>query len=325
MKLNLDWGYWVTTFSTPCNGIDFLCAMRFLLPFVLLFTGCATAQQGSGGKAIPFDLRKPTQVFELPANLTEISALTDVDPETIACVHDESAAIYLLSTSTGRILDSAVFAGPADMEGLTRVGDEFFALRSDGLVYRLGDKAAGFVLRDTFRIALPNKNIEGLGFDERSGMVLISPKDLVKSSKEGKDERTIHAIDPQAISMSPRAVLRLSLSKLEQEAMAKGIVIPRENKGKSKEKSPLKLRYSSVAVHPSSGYYYLLSAVDRTLLVVDRGGHLVDLVLLDRKLLPKAEGITFTSNGDLWLSSEGKGRSPVLVRYAAIAKQPAKN
>jgi uncharacterized protein YjiK len=70
-------------------------------------------------------------------------------------------------------------------------------------------------------------------------------------------------------------------------------------------------------VHPSTNsHYYLLSAVDRNLLVVDRQGNLIDLVTLDVKLLPKPEGITFMANGDMWLSSEGKGRTPVLVRYA---------
>ncbi|TXI77080.1 MAG: hypothetical protein E6Q44_14260 [Flavobacteriales bacterium] len=302
----------------------FLCPMRTLLPFLMLVSACAAAQKGSPGKAIPYDMRDPAQVFELPSQLNEISALTDVDAETIACVHDESASIYFLSTRTGRILDSVAFAGPADMEGLTRVGNEFFALRSDGLVYRLGDRASGMAVRDTFRLAIPNRNIEGLGYDDRSGMVLVSPKDLQKGSKAGKDERLIHAIDPHATAMAPRAALRLSLDRLEREAEALGIEVPKDTKGKGKAKSALKLRYSSVAVDPTNGHYYLLSAVDRTLLVVDRSGSLVDLVFLDPKLLPKAEGITFTPDGAMWLSSEGKGRSPVLVRYALKKERSAK-
>ncbi|HNK69711.1 MAG TPA: hypothetical protein PKH36_13380, partial [Flavobacteriales bacterium] len=62
----------------------------------------------------------------------------------------------------------------------------------------------------------------------------------------------------------------------------------------------------------------LLSAVDRTLLVVDRAGKLIALEQLDEELLPKPEGITFLTNGDLVLSSEGKGGTPVIVRYAYL-------
>ena len=77
----------------------------------------------------------------------------------------------------------------------------------------------------------------------------------------------------------------------------------------------VKLRLSSVAVHPATGHYYLLSAVDRLLLVVDRSARLVALEQLDAGLLPKPEGITFLPNGDLVLSSEGKGSAPVIARY----------
>lgn len=289
--------------------------MRNAFVTLLLLSGCATAQPDRLAHFVPYDMDRPTQVFELPPLLMEVSALTDVDDSTIACVHDESGSVYFLSTHTGAITDSANFAGPGDMEGLTRVGPNFFALRSDGLVYRLGDRASGLPVLDTFRIQLTNKNIEGLGFDERTGMVLVSPKDFQKGSQEGKDERLIHAIDPEATGMAPRVILRVSLDKLVQQAEGLGIKVPKQKKN-GKERSALKLRYSSVAVHPRTHHYYLLSAVDRTLLVLDRKGDLVDLVLLNPKLLPKPEGITFMPNGDMWLSSEGKGRSPVLVRYA---------
>ena len=263
-----------------------------------------------------YNMLRPSIVFELPAFLTEVSALTDVDENTIACVHDEAASVYFVSLRDGSVLDSMTFSGPADMEGLTRVGNEFFALRSDGLVFHLGGRASRLSVRDTFWLDVPNKNIEGLGYDERKGLVLISPKDFVKGAKEGKDERVIYAIDPNAKEHVPSVVLRLSLEGLVEQAERKGIATPRRRKDDGQEVSSLKLRYSSVAVHPITDHYYLLSAADRTLLVVDRSGTLIDLVLLDEELLPKPEGITFMPNGDMWISSEGKGRTPVLARYA---------
>lgn len=286
---------------------------------MLVAWGGANAQHDRNGRAKPYDMERPSEVFDLPAVLVEVSALTDVDDSTLACVQDESATVYFLSTHTGRIVDSVVFAGPADMEGLTRVGNSFFALRSDGLIYRLSDRNTRMQLVDTFRIAVANKNIEGLGFDDYTGMILISPKDLVKGSKEGKDERIIYALGPEATTKAPRTILKVSLDRLEKQAAMQGIEVPRTTR-KGKDRSALKLRYSSVAVHPVTHHYYLLSAVDRTLLVLDRQGDLVDLVQLDVKLLPKAEGITFMANGDMWLSSEGKGRDAVLVRYAYLGR-----
>lgn len=268
----------------------------------------------------PYDLAHPTDRFELPVELTEVSALTDVDSTTVACLQDEAATIYFLSLKNGAVVGTYPFSTPGDMEGLTRVGEAYYALRSDGLIFRLLMKDGGLSLADTFRLAVPNHNIEGLGYDDRTGRILISPKDFAKGSKEARDERVIYAMGPADPTHAVVPVLRLSVDDLITQAKAKGIAVPMRATENGGSIPALKLRYSSVAVHPLEDRFYLLSAVDRTLLVVDREGRLVDLVQLDPALLPKAEGITFLANGDLVLSSEGKGRPPVLVRYRYTGK-----
>ncbi len=289
--------------------------MKFA-PF-LLFSGCLTAQVPTKQPGrLPYDLSQPAKVFELPSALMEVSALTDIDSITVACVQDEQAAVHFISLSTGTITSSVPFGGPADMEGLTRVGSDLYALRSDGLIYHLTGLGGDLVLRDTFRLDVPNKNIEGLGFDERNERILISPKDFIKGSKETKDERMLYAIDPKDPAHKVETVLKLSLEALSAQAVQMGLDLPTRTTDDCRVLSALKLRYSSVAVNPFTDHYYLLSAADRTLLVVDRQGALVDLVLLDAHLLPKPEGITFMANGDMWLASEGKERTPVLAKYA---------
>ena len=295
--------------------------MRTFLYFLFLVGCMATPKQEvppvtTSGGGVPYDMAHPTAVFPLPPQLVEISALTDVDSLTVACVQDEEAAVYFLSLKDGRILRRVPFSVPGDFEGLTRVDSFFFALRSDGLIHRLIIRDDHTVVQDTFRLDLPNHNIEGLGYDEPGRRVLVSPKDFIKGSSEVRDQRVIHAFDPKDATHTPSIALTLSVQKVMADATAMGIPVPMRTKENGASAPALKLRYSSVAVHPSTGHYYLLSAADRTLLIVDRNGRLVDLVNLDPELLPKPEGITFLADQDLLLSSEGKGRDPVLVRYA---------
>ena len=295
--------------------------MRILL-LALPLIACMAAPRAvdappsSGKGRVPYDLARPTKVFTLPPELTEISALTDVDSATVACVQDEEAAVYFLSLADGRVLRRVPFSLPGDFEGLTRVDSFYFALRSDGLIHRLTIRDGRSMLRDTFRLALPNHNIEGLGYDESGDRILVSPKDFIKGSADVRDERTIYAFVPGDPARATTVALTLSVDDIVAQADAMGIALPMREKKNGGAVPGLKLRYSSVAVHPATGHYYLLSAVDRTLLVVDRNGKLVDLVALDPGLLPKPEGITFLANNDLLLSSEGKGRDPVLARYA---------
>jgi hypothetical protein len=281
-----------------------------LFPLFLLLPGAL--------QPIPYDLSRPAQVFRLPDQLTEVSALTDLSAHQVACLHDEEGAVYTIDLRTEQVMRLGGFAGAGDFEGLTRVGDRLLALRSDGMVYRCAWGAQGVQLEDTFRLNVPNKNLEGLGYHDKAGLVLVSPKDVPKGGPELRDVRVIYGFDPNAPRPVVREVLTLSLEALTQVAIKRGYHIPTRTTEKGRTVSQWKLRYSSVAVHPMTGHYYLLSAVDRSLLVVDEKGELVHLAWLDASILPKPEGITFLANGDLVLSSEGKGTHPMVVRYARL-------
>lgn len=277
----------------------------FLLPLVFL--------QPNG--PIPYDLSKPSRVLQLPALLTEVSALTDLNEQVVACLHDEEGTVYTVDLRTAQVERLGAFAGMGDFEGLTRVGDRLFALRSDGLVFRCRWDHHGVQLEDTFRLDVPNQNLEGLGYHDKAGLVLVSPKDVLKGGPELRDRRVIYGFDPREQRPGVRELLRLSLADLTREALSRGLSIPTRTTDKGREVSQWKLRYSSVAVHPITGHYYLLSAVDRSLLVVDDEGAFVHLAWLDPAALPKPEGITFLPNGDLVLSSEGKGRAPSVLYF----------
>jgi uncharacterized protein YjiK len=274
----------------------------------------------NGQAQIPFDLAKPARTYRLPPELLEVSALTDVDDLTLACLHDEAAMLYLFDLRQGVIARRFSFGHPGDMEGLTRVGDQYFALRSDGLVFRLSLKSDAVHVLDTFRLALSNRNIEGLGYDERFDRVLVSPKDTPKGSPEVRDVRVIHAFDARTGKVLPEPVLTLSINTLIDQARAKGLTVPMRTTDNGREVPALKLRFSSVAVDPRSDLIYLLSAVDRMVVVVDRQGDLVYLEQLDARAHPKPEGITFLPAGDLLISNEGKGTAPSIVRFARSSK-----
>ncbi|MCC6655844.1 MAG: hypothetical protein IT231_11855, partial [Flavobacteriales bacterium] len=130
--------------------------LRFL-PLLLLACG-ASRSPAPGPSLLPYDLDHPSARFTLPDDLVEISALTDVDSSTVACVQDERGAIYFISLRDGRKIREVPFSGPGDMEGLTRVGGDYFALRSDGLVFRLRERHTApdrMDVLDTFRIDVP--------------------------------------------------------------------------------------------------------------------------------------------------------------------------
>lgn len=282
--------------------------MRILAFLLLPFSFIARAQ-------FPYDLRHPDKVLALPSELMEVSALTDVDARTVACVQDEAAMLYLLDLGTGRIIGKRAFGPPGDMEGLTRVDQDYYALRSDGLIYRMAMGTEAMHVLDTFRVRVAQQNLEGLGYDERRGLILIAPKGVVKGDPRTRDRRVMHAYDPIARVVLPAPALELSVEGIVAQARLAGIAVPERTTPKGRAAPALKLRFSSVAVDPVSDHYYLLSAVDRTLLVMDRDGALIALHQLDAGLFPKPEGITFLPSGVLLITNEGKNAPPNLLRF----------
>lgn len=265
----------------------------------------------------PLELPAPTAIIELPAELHEVSGLTDIDDHTVACLQDEAATLYIVDIATGQVRERHPFGPAGDMEGLTRVGNGFYALRSDGLIHQLRRKDNHYITVDSFPLRLPRNNMEGLGFDEQNGLVLIAPKDIEKGNGDIRDRRSVFAFDTATHTLLPQPVLTYSVPTILRQAEASGIALPTRTTAKGKEVPLIKFRMSAIAVDPVSDHYFLLSAVDRSLLVLDRKGAFVALYLLDEKILPQPEGITFLKNGDMLISSEGKDGPPRLVRYPA--------
>ena len=63
---------------------------------------------------------------------------------------------------------------------------------------------------------------------------------------------------------------------------------------------------SGIAVHPISGKIYVLASAGKKLLVLDENGNPKEQYNLNEDQFPQPEGICFTPNGDLIISSEGK-------------------
>lgn len=260
-------------------------------------------------------LPKPAAVIELPPELQEVSALTELDDRSVACLHDEAATLYFVDLSDGRITARHPFGPPGDLEGLTRVGDAFFALRSDGLVYRIATRQGRYAATDSFRLLLPHRNIEGLGYDPVDHRVLVAPRDNPKGGPSVRDKREVFAFDPATYALQMMPVLTFSVKEVLQSAQAQGVAIPMRTTDNGKPVPLVKFHMSAIAVQPATGHYFILSATDQTLLVLDRSGSYVALHLLDPKLLPQPEGITFLPDGDMLIATEGKDGTPRIVRY----------
>ena len=267
--------------------------------FVLSLTLVSLPYSGMGqSEGFAYDLMEPTHIHYLPDQLEEVSGLTYYGPNRIAALNDEHGRMYVYDTRERALVRKVRFAGDGDFEGIEKVGNYIYAIKSNGKLYRFNLDMTGVVeeLDDPFG---SENNIEGLGYDPESNRLLVALKgesDIKGVKVKGK---AVYAFNLETDRFQKTPAYTLKDSDVERVFGSK----------------KTKIRPSGVAVHPITGEIYLLASVGRALVVFHPDGKPKNLTILKRSLFPQPEGITFSPSGDLFISNEREGEGGTLLHF----------
>ncbi|WP_128543644.1 SdiA-regulated domain-containing protein [Larkinella soli] len=268
-----------------------------LLVFPVL-AGLLTACGGGSEKkeeslTLGYNLSQPVKRYALPPDLEEISGLSYFKENQLLCVQDEKAVAYVFDLQKEQVTDSSVFGGYGDYEGVELVGEDIFALKSNGDLFRFKPFSKEIARIPT---GVPGKiEVEGLGYDPQTKRLLLAVKEGIR-----KDQKVVYMYD-------------LATKVFWNGLTIKGDVL------KQAGVDAAKFRPSGIAVHPKTGDFYFLSANERLLLVMNRKGAITAKATLDSKLFRQPEGICFAPDGTLYIASEGDGQAGYILSFA---KQP---
>lgn len=255
-----------------------------------------------------YDLENPETRLVLPEILFEISGLTDIDQHTVACVQDEEGLVFLYDLQENRIKRQFKFGEAGDYEGITRVGNTLYILRSDGRLYEVSNYQYNKVQITEYEIDIPVKNNEGLGYDASNNRLLIAGKSKPKDEKY-EDTKVVFGFNLNTKTVSEKPVYAFSLDKI------RNFIQTSQQQAAMADDPKVELHPSAIAIHPQSGDLFVLSSKDHLIYIFSAGGNLKTVYPLNEKLFNQAEGITFMDNGDMIISNEGKNDEPTLLRF----------
>ena len=72
---------------------------------------------------------------------------------------------------------------------------------------------------------------------------------------------------------------------------------------------------SGIAIHPDTKDVFLISSVGKLLVVLNKNGKIIDMAPLKRSLFRQPEGITFDKEGNMFISSEGRGKKGYILKF----------
>lgn len=266
-----------------------------------------------------FDLTQPSYIQSLPYELREVSGVTTISNDTVACIQDEDGIIYYYDLNSASVIKKINFGDAGDYEGLAKVDSNFYIIRSDAALFKTSKVNDSTVSTETYTLTIPSLNNEGLCFDKKENRLLIAPKSKLGKGHEYKNLRSVYAFDLKTNKTSENPILQFNIDQIIQFALQNNIPLPiKENDNISFEgglEFNLKFKPSSIAVHPLTDDIYIVSAVDKTMCVFNKQGELINYMLLDASIFNKPEGITFLEDGDMIITNEGQMGTPTLLRF----------
>lgn len=254
-----------------------------------------------------YNLLNPKQRWDLPNELEEISGLSFYKNGQLACVQDEDGILYIYSLKKNMIIRKEHFGEKGDYEGVEVLDETAYILKSNGKVFNFTLKKSGISDVANIKTDLSSKNdTEGLCFHKHFNELLIACKENPGTKKhELEKSRSVYRIDmlEKKFKKKPRFVIEGKQYKkmLEEKGFSKNKHIP--------------FKPSGIAVHPRTEFTFIIGTVGKMMVILNKEGGIDELIPLDPKVFVQPEGICFAPNGDLYISSEGRGKKGYILKF----------
>ncbi|HEX2533857.1 MAG TPA: hypothetical protein VHK69_08985 [Chitinophagaceae bacterium] len=225
------------------------------------------------------------QKWELPDRLKEVSGIAYLDGQRFVCVQDEEGTVFVFNRQTGAIEKELPFGPAGDYEGITLHGQTVYVVRADGHLFEVplnGGKPVNYATPLT-----AEHNVEGLCYDGAGNRLLLAVKD---EEPGGQGYKGVYAFDLKQKKLREEPVLRIEAGETAHNG-----------KGGKKNKG---IRPSAIGIHPLTRDIYVVDGPQAGLLIMDAAGTVKQRLSLG-KAFAQPEGLTFSPEGEAFISNEG--------------------
>ena len=238
-----------------------------------------------------YNLNVPERYF-MPDQLHEISgiAFSHGEPDTLYAEQDEQGRLFHFKPGSNDMV-VCKFAKKGDYEDIAISNGIVIILRSDGILFTFPLSEANLpaaVNVQQWENLLPGGEFEGMWADEKTGKLYILCKHCTDDKTSKVSSGTILQISPDG-KISPAGNFSLNVKEIERLA----------------ESGKISFHPSGIAKNPVTGEWYIISAVNKMLVIADEAWQPKAVYPLNLSLFNQPEGIAFDKTGNLFISNEG--------------------
>ena len=267
-------------------------AQRILTVFGLVVTlavgsGCkGKKEQAKFPSPAGYDLSNPV-ILNLRTELDEISGIHYYAKDTsLFAINDEMGVLYKIYNRKPLYIEQWRFSPGADYEDIALLDSTFYVLQSHGDITRFKFEKADSLVVDACGTPLKEKNeFESMYYDKFHEKFILICKDC---KQDNKSSLTAFAFDPKTKKFNSAPFFIMDTKRILAET----------GDGKNKFKP------SAANIHPITKDLYIVSAVNNALVIASREGVVKEVYKLNGKLFKQPEGLTFSEQGDMYISNE---------------------
>lgn len=248
---------------------------------------------------------KILQKWDLPDILSEVSGIAWIGENRMVCVQDEDGIIFIYNLQTSQIEERINFGNGGDYEGIAVIENDAFVMRSDGIIFEVSNFEGGDpkVTRHVTQLnRMPEINFEGFCADPANNRLLLA----VKERKDFNKHKEVYAFDLDKKMSADKPLFMVDLS---------GPIFNRVDEKLKEKFSP-----GEMNIHPQTGEYFILDGSRPKLLITDKKGRPEELVMLRIEDFENPEGLTFSPEGDLYISNEAEDGPANILRISLDRK-----
>lgn len=236
---------------------------------------------------------------KLDLKIKEISGIVwDTNNNEFLSHNDESGKLFTLDRESKLIKSEIQFAGKGDYEDVAMADSIPYVLRSDGMLTKIiKDSVGKYYGLEAGKIGLSGTNdFEALYYDAgRKALIMVCKN----CAMDDKNSVSAFAYYPDSIGFDNKPVFTINAEEVKKLSPVK----------------TSKFQPSAAAIHPVLKKLFIVSSASNLLVIADLDGNPEFAFYLSKKLFPQPEGITFKSNGDMYISNEGVASRGVLLKF----------
>jgi hypothetical protein len=288
-----------------CRTVLFPVAAIVIISTVIA-CGSSTNKETTYPSPDGYNINKP-QITKLPPMLDEISGILFYPKDkSLFAIHDERGWLYKIHSDKKLTVEQWKYSTGADFEDVALVDSTFFSIKSNGTMVAFRILKPDSPVAKNFHLPEGGKKeFETLYLDTTRQQLMMVCKDC---ESDEKNKTSVYGFDYRQMKFLDSPVLVIDAKEIEKKLGDK----------------ISKFKPSAGAIHPKTGELFLISSVNKLLVVAEPDGKIKDVFELDPIVFKQPEGLTFTPEGDLLISNESAGVGPatiLLFKYKETPRQ----